>query len=60
MIILISSYQPDRRLLELLEALGNQQVLVVDDGSGPAYAHWFIAAQRLGAGVIHHGHNCGF
>ena len=59
MIILIPSYQPDRRLLELLEALGNQQVLVVDDGSGPAYAHWFIAAQRLGAGVIHHGHNCG-
>ena len=46
MIILIPSYQPDRRLLELVAALAPRQVLVVDDGSGPVYAHWFAAAER--------------
>ena len=59
MIILIPSYQPDRRLLELVAALAPREVLVVDDGSGPVYAHWFAAAERAGAVVAHHQRNRG-
>ncbi|MGC3975188.1 MAG: bifunctional glycosyltransferase family 2/GtrA family protein [Nitrospira sp.] len=59
MIILIPSYEPDRKLLGLLDSLSGEQVVIVDDGSGPHYAHWFTAAQRLGAIVIHHDINRG-
>lgn len=59
MIILIPSYEPDRKLLNLLEMLHGAQVVVVDDGSGPRYAHWFTAAEKLGATVLHHDFNWG-
>lgn len=59
MVILIPSYQPDRRLLDLLVSLADAQIVVVDDGSGPSYAHWFAAAVRAGAQVVHHDANRG-
>ena len=48
--VVIPAYEPDERLIVLLEALLDQQmgpVILVDDGSGPAYAELFIAAQEL-------------
>lgn len=52
-IVLVPAYQPDHRLLELVAAvrahLPAAHVLVVDDGSGPHYAHLFAAARDLGA-----------
>ncbi|WIM93740.1 bifunctional glycosyltransferase family 2/GtrA family protein [Actinoplanes oblitus] len=52
MLVLIPAYQPDGRLAELVRALDRHHVLVVDDGSGPAYAEFFDAARRAGAEVI--------
>lgn len=58
--ILIPSYQPSERLVELVSRLrGHAHILVVDDGSGPAYAEYFDAADRLGAVVIAHEVNRG-
>jgi len=59
MVILIPSYEPDRRLLTLLTHLSGQQIVIVDDGSSQRYAHWFAAAERLGCTVIHHRINRG-
>lgn len=39
MVILIPSYEPDRRLLTLLTHLSGQQIVIVDDGSSQRYAH---------------------
>lgn len=57
MIVLIPAYEPDRKLLDLLRDLAREApelavVVVVDDGSGPLYAHVFSDASRLGADVI--------
>lgn len=56
MIILIPSYQPDHRLVDLVRdlrrALPRAPVLVVDDGSGPRYAAVFAQARALGAEVL--------
>lgn len=59
MVILIPSYEPDRKLLTLLDDLAGEQIVIVDDGSGPRFAHWFAAAERLGATVVHHQTNRG-
>lgn len=60
MIILIPSYQPDQRLIDLLATFpAGQQVVVVDDGSGPDYVLWFARASRMGATVLTHEHNRG-
>ena len=63
MIVLIPSYEPDHRLTGLVEALVEAdpalRVLVVDDGSGPAYAAVFAAADALGATVLAHAGNRG-
>lgn len=63
MIVLIPAYQPDERLEQLvpgLLALGaGVRVLVVDDGSGPAYGQWFEGARRAGATVLAHSPNRG-
>ena len=60
MIILIPSYQPDQRLIDLLASFPTgQRVVVVDDGSGPDYALWFARASRMGATVLTHEHNRG-
>ncbi|GIH08223.1 sugar translocase [Rhizocola hellebori] len=52
MIVLIPAYEPDRRLVELVGRLKHYRVVVVDDGSGPAYAALFARALRLGAELI--------
>jgi glycosyltransferase involved in cell wall biosynthesis len=52
MLVLIPAYQPDGRLAELVRSLDRHHVLVVDDGSGPAYAEFFDEARRAGAALI--------
>ncbi|WP_436530248.1 glycosyltransferase [Actinoplanes sp. HUAS TT8] len=59
MLVLIPAYQPDHRLADLVRALGRHHVLVVDDGSGPAYAEMFDDARMAGAEVITLVHNRG-
>lgn len=58
--ILIPAYEPDARLIALLATLdGTAPVLVIDDGSGPAYADVFDDAAARGAVVLHHSVNRG-
>ena len=52
MIVLVPAYEPDRRLLELLADLPHHQVVVVDDGSGAAYAPVFDDAAAVGADLV--------
>lgn len=63
MIILIPSYEPDHRLIHLVQTLtrsaATARVVVVDDGSGPAYAERFREVRGLGADVVTHKHNRG-
>lgn len=63
MIILIPSLEPDHALPrlvgELRGALPDARVLIVDDGSGSAYAHVFLAAANQGATVIGYAANKG-
>jgi glycosyltransferase involved in cell wall biosynthesis len=55
-IVLIPAYEPDERLLALLGQLRAEapglQVVVVDDGSGTAFAPVFDAARLAGAEVL--------
>lgn len=61
--IVIPSYEPDGKLLQLLEGLqeaGFTDVVVVDDGSeAPSYQEIFAKAQAMGYTVLHHGINLG-
>jgi glycosyltransferase involved in cell wall biosynthesis len=63
MIILIPAYEPDTKLVDLLAAIRAeapaQEVVVVNDGSGPAYQPIFDAAYTLGCTVLHHPRNRG-
>ncbi|MGH1506102.1 MAG: GtrA family protein [Acidimicrobiales bacterium] len=63
MIILIPAYEPGDELVPLLQAIWatdpDQRVVVVDDGSGPAYAEVFNRAAACGAEVIGHPVNMG-
>ena len=63
MIILIPAYEPDHRLVGLLRDIRTadpaQQVVVVDDGSGPAHDAVFLGAATLGADVLRHAPNRG-
>ena len=56
MTILIPAYEPDHRLVDLVVELRRlapgQDLLIVDDGSGPAYAPLFAAARRPGVEVL--------
>ena len=48
--IIIPAYEPDERMIALFEALSDQHmrpVVLVDDGSGPAYRPTFDAASAL-------------
>lgn len=62
-VVLIPAYEPDARLENYVRTLLSQQntrVVVVDDGSGAAYAAHFAAAQALpGCTVLHHAENRG-
>ncbi len=58
--ILIPSYEPTERLVELVAALpADVPVLIVDDGSGDNHAQHFEACSHLGAVVLHHPRNRG-
>lgn len=61
--IIIPSLEPDDRFLQLLQLLQKESlspVVVVDDGSGDAYAGYFVAAQQeYGAVVLRHEVNQG-
>ncbi|WP_395245613.1 GtrA family protein [Agromyces sp. MMS24-K17] len=61
MVVLISAYEPDERLPRLVADLTarGHEVLVVDDGSGPAFDDVFAAATGGGAIVTHHDRNRG-
>jgi putative flippase GtrA len=52
MIVLIPAYQPGGDLIDLVCRLGQHTVVVVDDGSGPAYAAIFARVRVLGAEVV--------
>ncbi len=61
--IVIPSYEPDEKLIVLLEALkeaGFEDIIVVDDGSeGAVYQELFSKAQKMGCVVLHHAVNLG-
>ena len=63
MIVLIPAYEPDARLIALLDALRatapEAQLLVVDDGSGSAFVPAFDAARQRGCVVLSHPVNRG-
>ncbi|MDN4474384.1 glycosyltransferase [Demequina sp. SYSU T00192] len=58
--VLIPAYEPDARLIALVEALQPaHRVLVVDDGSGSAYDAVFAEVAARGATVLRHESNRG-
>ncbi len=60
--MLIPSYEPDRRLVQLAHDLAwvdDVEVVVVDDGSGAGYAPLFAQVGRSGAEVLTHRQNRG-
>ncbi|WP_207456526.1 glycosyltransferase [Herbiconiux sp. SYSU D00978] len=59
MIVLIPAYEPDERLLDLVDALHGFRVVVVDDGSGSRYARLFADVEARGAEVVRHLRNAG-
>ena len=64
--IIIPAYEPDHRMLSLLQSMKDKDlgpVIIVDDGSGPEYAGLFAQAQvclhELGGTVLTHEVNRG-
>lgn len=61
--MLIPSYEPDARLVELVRSLAAElpeaAVIVVDDGSGEAYDERFEAVRDRGADVVRYRRNQG-
>ena len=61
--VIIPSYEPDEKLLQLLDDLresGFSNIVVVDDGSGKEYRHFFEQAENAyGCHVMHHAINMG-
>lgn len=62
-VLLIPCYEPDARLVELIDAVRGHHpgvpIVIVDDGSGPAYRAVFDDARRRGCDVLHDEVNCG-
>lgn len=59
-IVLIPAYEPDRRLVALVESLADEyETLVVDDGSADMCAGVFALAEKAGATVLRHEVNRG-
>lgn len=62
-VVLIPAYEPGEQLLRLVSELRRADpslpILVVDDGSGPAFAAVFARARALGAELLHHDRNRG-
>ncbi|MEV7134841.1 bifunctional glycosyltransferase family 2/GtrA family protein [Arthrobacter sp. NPDC093128] len=63
MIILIPAYEPDQHLPALIRSIRETEpwatVVVVDDGSGPAYREVFDGVRALGCHVIGYSRNRG-
>ncbi|MEK0156969.1 bifunctional glycosyltransferase family 2/GtrA family protein [Arthrobacter oryzae] len=63
MIILIPAYEPDQQLPALIRSIREAEpwatVVVVDDGSGPAYRDMFDGVKALGCHVIGYAQNRG-
>ncbi|MBO5057590.1 MAG: bifunctional glycosyltransferase family 2/GtrA family protein [Lachnospiraceae bacterium] len=61
--VIIPSYEPDEKLIKLLGDLrdeGFKHLLLVDDGSGEAYRHFFEQAKSdFDCDVMHHAVNLG-
>lgn len=60
--ILIPAYEPDERMLKLIEKLkkkSGDQIIIVDDGSGPAYQEFFTAARLMGCTLLRQNTNQG-
>lgn len=61
--IIIPSYEPDEKLPALLRQLreaGFQNIILVNDGSGTEYMHFFEEAEEIyGCNVLHHAVNQG-
>lgn len=63
--IVIPTYEPDQRLLELLAQIRDKQqaqfdIILIDDGSGEAYSHIFRKAiSKFGCYVLTHSVNKG-
>lgn len=63
MYLIIPAYEPDDRLVTLVKDLKRQlpsaKLIVVNDGSGSLYDHYYQTIQRLGALVLTHPKNLG-
>ena len=62
MTILIPSYEPTSTLIHLIEDLRSAtsaDILIIDDGSGPDYKHYFSQAKSMGCQVLIHPLNMG-
>ena len=60
--LIIPSLEPDEKLPRLLAQLrqaGIENIVLVDDGSGPAYHHFFDEAEQQGCTVLRHAVNLG-
>ena len=61
--IIIPSYEPDEKLIKLLADLkekGFSKIVIVDDGSGEEYQHFFEQAkEKFDCFVMHHAVNMG-
>ena len=60
--VIIPSYKPDSKLINTLtgiKAAGFDDIIVVDDGGGDEYFHFFGEAERIGCTVLHHEVNRG-
>lgn len=60
-VIVIPAFEPDRHLIALVQALREADfpLVVVDDGSGPEYAHIFTAISQDNVTVLQHSTNLG-
>lgn len=61
-VVIIPSFNPDEKLLRLLESLreaGLSNLLIVNDGSRPDCAPYFKQARQMGATVLTHAVNMG-
>ena len=60
-VILIPAYKPDFHFIDFVKELKekNLPMLVVNDGSGDEFDHYFAEAEEIGAKVVHHDVNRG-
>ncbi len=60
--ILIPAYEPNLKMIKLiqdLQKITNEQIIIVDDSSGPEFQSIFTKASSLGCHVIVHSENSG-